>query len=87
MHFGSDLSKLPEDRGGNRRGIPRRAGLSWPRARAVDRTAREPFSATSARPHASEAWPRIAAVLAMLFFLLDIAARRGWKFNLGRWTT
>jgi hypothetical protein len=29
----------------------------------------------------------MAAVLAMLFFLLDVAARRGWKLNLGRQTT
>jgi hypothetical protein len=49
----------------------------------LDRTARERFSATGP-PAYSEAW-QIAAVLAMLFFLLDVAARRGWKLNLGSW--
>ena len=85
MHFGADLSKLPEDRGTTADAAFLAALASAGRGRVLDRTAPEPFSATGP-PVYSEAW-QIAAVLAMLCFLLDVAARRGWKLNLGRRTT
>ena len=85
MHFGSDLSKLPEDRSTAADAAFLAALASAGRGRVLDVTAPEPFSATGPPAH-SEAW-QMAAVLAMLFFLLDVAAHRGWKLNLGRWTT
>jgi hypothetical protein len=84
IHLGSDLSKLPEDRSTAADGAFLGALASAGHGSVLDRTVQGRFSATGP-PAYSEAW-QIAAVLAMLFFLLDVAVRRGWKLNLGRWT-
>jgi Ca-activated chloride channel family protein len=85
VHFGSDLSKLPEDRSPAADGAFLAALASAGHGSVLDRRARQKFGATGP-PAYSEAW-QIAAVLAMLFFLLDVAVRRGWKLNLGLWST
>lgn len=83
LHLGSDLSTLPEDRSTAADGAFLAALASAGHGSVLDRTSRERFGAAG-EPAYSEAW-QIAAVLAMIFFLLDIAVRRGWTLRLGAW--
>jgi hypothetical protein len=85
IHLGSDLSTLPEDRSTAADGAFLAALASAGHGSVLDRTSRERFGAAG-EPAYSEAW-QIAAVLAMIFFLLDVAVRRGWKISRGAWTT
>jgi hypothetical protein len=73
---------LPEDRSVTADRAFLAALASTGHGRVLDRTAPDGFSETGP-PAYSEAW-QIAAVLAMLFFLLDVAARRGWRVRPGR---